>query len=281
MWVDVAGGPLHVVIDGSAGPAVVLSQGMGESWFDWDAVVPLLADGHRVIRFDRPGLGESPATGGLPTLAEEADRLAALARFAGAAVVVVGHSVAGVHAEAFARRHPRLVAGLVLVDPDDEPGARPRGPRAAGVARRVSAVGHRTGRLLDATPLRRLGPWAWRAAVRLLGAQPPPAPAADRVYARGRVAAATLDEWLAFRDMMADLARLRTVAPLPPVPMVVLTALGGQRRGAARRRRRGHRALAAMSPRGRHVVLPDAGHLVQLDRPEAVAAAVREVAAPR
>jgi pimeloyl-ACP methyl ester carboxylesterase len=36
-----------------------------------------------------------------------------------------------------------------------------------------------------------------------------------------------------------------------------------------------------MSPEGRHVVLPDAGHLVQLDRPEAVAAAVREVAARR
>jgi pimeloyl-ACP methyl ester carboxylesterase len=273
--VDVDGTPLHLVVEGVGGPPVLLSQGMAEPWFDWDSVAASLISDHKVIRFDRPGLGDSPASGRLPTLTEEADRLAVLARWVGAPVTVVGHSVAGVHAEAFARRHPELVAGLVLVDPDVEPKARPRSVWRAAMARTVAAFGRRVGRLVDRTPLHRLGPLAWRAAVRLMGAPPPQTVAAQRVYSRGEAAAAALSEWLAFRDMMADLVKLRRTKPLPPVPLTVLSALGGLLPGTARRHRRRHAALARMSPRGRLVVLPDTGHLVPLERPEAIVAAVR------
>jgi len=63
--------------------------------------------------------------------------------------------------------------------------------------------------------------------------------------------------------------------PLPPVPLTVLSALGGLLPGTARRHRRRHAALAHTSARGRLVVLPDTGHLVPLERPEAIVAAVR------
>jgi pimeloyl-ACP methyl ester carboxylesterase len=273
--VEINGDRLHLVVEGVAAPPVLLSQGMAEPWFDWDRVAGSLVTDHKVVRFDRPGLGESPANNRLPTLADEAERLAVLARWIGAPVTVVGHSVAGVHAEALARLHPELVAGLVLVDPDVEPRARPRGAVPAAAARTVATLGRRVGRLLDRTPLRRLGPLAWRAAVRLMGTSPPGNQAADRVYERGDAVAAALAEWLAFRDMMADLVTLRQTSPMPPVPLTVLSALGGLRPGAARRHRRRHEALARMSPNGRLEVLSDTGHLVPLERPDIVAAAVR------
>ena len=112
------GVPLHVVVDGQGEPAVLLLAGLGEPWFDWDPTVPLLAGRHRVVRYDRPGLGASPARRTYPTLAEEADRIAAVIdRYGLDRPVVVAHSAAALPAEACARRHPGGLSGLVLVDP--------------------------------------------------------------------------------------------------------------------------------------------------------------------
>ncbi|MFC7744413.1 alpha/beta fold hydrolase [Nocardiopsis composta] len=98
----------------------------------------LLQDRYRVVRFDRRNLR--------PTLRSEAMRLAGLAEAAGGPVVVVAHSVAALHAEAFARLRPELVCGLVLVDPSCEvrtPSpprcARWPGGSAAGWSRRSPA----------------------------------------------------------------------------------------------------------------------------------------------
>ncbi|MDA0638770.1 DUF998 domain-containing protein, partial [Nonomuraea sp. MCN248] len=109
-------GPLHVVRQGS-GPAVLIACGPGGAWCHWDAVAAELARDRLVIRFDRPGLGLSPASPVPPTLRGEAARLAALAPAHPEQVTVVAHAAAAWHAEAFARLHPLRVAGLVLVDP--------------------------------------------------------------------------------------------------------------------------------------------------------------------
>ncbi|MEU3502319.1 alpha/beta fold hydrolase, partial [Streptomyces hundungensis] len=116
----------HVVVEG-AGPVVVLSAGLGMSWFDWDPVVPLLAPHHTVVRFDRPGHGLSGPAVAAPTAAGEAGRIAGLLDGLGlpGPVTVVGHSIAGFHAEAFARLHPSRTAGLLLVDSSVEEHARP------------------------------------------------------------------------------------------------------------------------------------------------------------
>ena len=65
-----------------------------------------LRERNRVIAFDRPGLGGSLPGRGRAGLREEAARLAGLARWAGPPVIVVAHSLAGFHAEAFARLYP-------------------------------------------------------------------------------------------------------------------------------------------------------------------------------
>ncbi|WP_101783155.1 alpha/beta fold hydrolase [Nonomuraea indica] len=113
----------HVLAEG-AGPAVLVSAGPGGAWFHWDLVARELARGHLVTRFDRPGLGLSPASPVPPTLYGEAARLAALAPPHPQRVTVVAGSVAAWHAEAFARLHPLRVSGLVLVNPACERGRR-------------------------------------------------------------------------------------------------------------------------------------------------------------
>ncbi|REK87088.1 alpha/beta fold hydrolase, partial [Streptomyces inhibens] len=134
-FLRVDGVPLHVLTEGS-GPVCVLSGGLGMAWFDWDAVAALLAPHRTVVRFDRPGLGLSAPAPAPPTLAAEADRIAhlldALGHFGPA--TVVGHSLAGFHAEAFARLHPDRCAGAVLVDGSVEERPRPRLPRALRTA---------------------------------------------------------------------------------------------------------------------------------------------------
>jgi pimeloyl-ACP methyl ester carboxylesterase len=106
-----------------AGPAgrrtLVLEAGLSETLNIWRTLVPLLARGDRVLTWNRPGLGRSTPRDEAWTPASHAAALQALLRLARVEqpVVLVGHAAGSLMAEAFARRHPEAVAGLVLVDP--------------------------------------------------------------------------------------------------------------------------------------------------------------------
>ncbi|MFF1447071.1 alpha/beta fold hydrolase [Streptomyces sp. NPDC058274] len=171
-FVRVDGVSHHVRVDGS-GPVCVLSPGLGMCWFDWDLVVPLLAPHRTVVRFDRPGLGLSGPTRAWPTLDGEARRIAHVLDALGidGPVTVAGHSLAGFHAEAFARLFPARTAGLVLLDSSVEEEPRPRRARTAR-----NAATRACGTVLSAAGIpRALGPLLRRAAVR--AGRTPPAPA--------------------------------------------------------------------------------------------------------
>ncbi|MFE0178644.1 alpha/beta fold hydrolase [Streptomyces sp. NPDC059002] len=258
-FVRVGGVPHHVEVTGS-GPVCVLSAGLGLGWFDWDPVVPLLAPTRTVVRFDRPGLGLSGHARVAPTLRGEADRILQVldaVGLGGQRATLAGHSLAGFHAEAFARRHPERTAGLVLVDSSVEEHPRvllPRAPRvactracatvlcAAGVPR---AVGPLLRRLLAPHPQ------AW-------------------VYGTSRVWRAALMEYATYGDVATELSALRRAFPLPAaLPVTVLAAhAGGSRRWLTRQRRLAEGLAATF-----HVAEPS-GHLVIRDRPADVAEAI-------
>ncbi len=274
----VGGVPVHVVSDGAGDPPVLLVAGVGEAWFDWDPVLPLLVGRHRVVRFDRPGLGASPRAPGLLSLDAEVERIAAVIdRLALPPPVVVAHSVGAMHAEAFARRYPDRLSGMVLVDPSVEPAVRPRGqPTRLAVnsvqyaASMLATLGTLTGlapavghRLRDALyrsmSHRRAGPGT---------------PEQVRaVFGSGHVVAAVLAEYLAYRDMAAALPAERAARPYPTVPTIVLTAMAVP---DAERCRRDQAQLADLLG-GRQVLLPNSRHMVQSDDPQAVADAVATV----
>ena len=85
----------------------------------WSLVQPALARITRVCSYDRAGFGWSDAGPFPRTAGRIADELRRL--LARAAVeppfVLVGHSFGGLVVRVFTARHPRDVAGLVLVDP--------------------------------------------------------------------------------------------------------------------------------------------------------------------
>jgi pimeloyl-ACP methyl ester carboxylesterase len=277
-FVRIDGIALHVVTEGR-GPVVICTSGRGGAWFDWDLVATRLTPHCTVVRFDRPGLGYSEADRRPPTLAREADRIAALADALAlpGPYLVLAHSLGAFHAEGFARLFPERVAGLVLVDPGNEERPRPRPARSARV--RAARIGGGAMRVSGLS--RPIGPWARRSV--LLTQSRRHRDVADArwvrgAYGSGRFFAAALTEDTTYLDVAAELADLRRAAPLPDVPLRVLAAAGGYETPAARARWvRAQRTLANLSPQGRCDVLDDSAHFVMLDRPDAVAEAVCEV----
>ncbi|MET9516567.1 alpha/beta hydrolase [Streptomyces sp. NPDC002994] len=290
-FIRIGGVAHHVVVEGS-GPVCVLSAGLGMSWFDWDPVAELLAPFRTVVRFDRPGHGlSSPAPAATPPTAEgEAHRTAAILDalvLADDPVTVVGHSVAGFHAEAFARLYPGRTASVVLVDSSVEEHARmPAAPALRAAATRALGTA-----LSVAGAPAALGPLARRAAVRAGRAEsaapavrgsssgdPAPPALVRRCYRTSRVLRGALRENTHYRAVAAGLLALRDRCPLPEdVPVTVLAAYDGRGgRGSLRWLER-QRGLATLLG-ARFEVAEPSGHLVMLDRPDTVVRAVRGAA---
>ncbi|MFL6116550.1 MAG: alpha/beta fold hydrolase [Catenulispora sp.] len=270
---------LHVVQDGEAGPGVLFVQGLAGAWFEWDPVVPMLAGDHRLVRFDRPGLGWSqpefgpdgrPAT---QTLAGEAERLGRVLDGVGVPgpVILVAHSYGAFHAEAFARTHPERVAGVVFVDASTEPDIT---PAPGGVGRAVGQAVVRATTLLGLTQV--VGPGIRRLVYRAAsttGRDPDPV-TARAVYRSSRVAGAVANELASYRSVAVELLELRCERPFPEVLVQVLVGTAG---GQGARWFERQRAFAGLFPGAEVVELPDAKHLIAADRPDAVATAVRSL----
>jgi pimeloyl-ACP methyl ester carboxylesterase len=102
---------------GSQGPLVVAAHGITSSHLAWTLVGPRLAADHRFIGVDLRGRGGSRDLPGPYGMAAHADDLAAVIIAAGGGpAILVGHSMGGFVVAETARRHPELVARLVLVD---------------------------------------------------------------------------------------------------------------------------------------------------------------------
>jgi pimeloyl-ACP methyl ester carboxylesterase len=132
-FVDVGGTRVHAVVTGE-GPDVVLIHGAFGSLRDFTFdLAARLATRYRVIALDRPGLGYTgrtapayarPFAAGAESPAEQAAVLAAAARALGAErPVVVGHSLGGIVAMAWALDHDPaavvMLAGVALPWPGE------------------------------------------------------------------------------------------------------------------------------------------------------------------
>lgn len=110
---------MHLIDRGRGGPALVLLHAFPLQAAMWDDQIDVLAGRWRVIAPDLPGFGRTPASPDPPSarIEDYADRVAALIdRLGIGPVVVAGLSMGGYVAFALLRRRPELVAGLVLAD---------------------------------------------------------------------------------------------------------------------------------------------------------------------
>lgn len=224
-------GPADIAVDeiGRTGPVVVLEAGRGEDIQTWASVAPALASCMRVIRYDRPGIGGSAASvPGSVVLADAvADQLLELLRTLDLTppYILVGHSLGGLYVQAFARRHPRATAAVVLVD--------------------------------AASPL-----------------EPPGVFVSPIPPASGTIAAAEET------GVAPSIAAMQSGPPFPPVPLIVLAAANhGDTPEREALWRDVQARTAALSPRGRLVIVDGSGHFVQQDKPAAVIQAVLQAAA--
>jgi pimeloyl-ACP methyl ester carboxylesterase len=92
----------------------------------WSPVLEALAPRRRVVAFDFPGHGLSPAVRGRYSIRRLAEDVLAVANAQNLeSFVLVGHSMGALVAAEFAGTAPQRVKKLVLVDPPPAPGAMP------------------------------------------------------------------------------------------------------------------------------------------------------------
>jgi pimeloyl-ACP methyl ester carboxylesterase len=100
--------------DTGTGPAVMLVHGFPADGTLWDHQVPRLEKDFRLLIPDLPGSGSSPLAGPL-SIEDMAEVIREVLDAAGVArPVVIGHSMGGYAALAFAERYPERLAGLGL-----------------------------------------------------------------------------------------------------------------------------------------------------------------------
>ncbi|PBC09392.1 alpha/beta fold hydrolase [Mesorhizobium sp. WSM3859] len=117
-FVHIGGTKLHFLEAGDGQPLLLLhGNGASAEDFTTSGIFDRAAPRYRVLAFDRPGFGMSTRPAGRPwTAAAQADLIdAAVAKLGIERYMVVCHSWGATVALEMARRHPRSVAGVVVV----------------------------------------------------------------------------------------------------------------------------------------------------------------------
>ena len=107
---------LHICDSEAGDKVVVLLHGYLENMLVWEEFVPLIYKDIRVITLDIPGHGISEVKGEIHTMDYLADTLAAaLDKLGVESATIVGHSMGGYVALAFAERYAERTDGVVLL----------------------------------------------------------------------------------------------------------------------------------------------------------------------
>ncbi|MEO5777123.1 MAG: alpha/beta fold hydrolase [Flavobacterium sp.] len=103
--------------DEGKGTAVVLLHGFLENKTMWDKYISILTKNHRVITIDLLGHGETDCLGYVHVMEDQADMVfAVLISLRIRKIVLVGHSLGGYVALAFAEIYPDYIKGLFLLN---------------------------------------------------------------------------------------------------------------------------------------------------------------------
>ena len=118
-FIEVNGAALRYNLTGSSDKTLVLVHEMGGTLESWDDVLPALAKGRRVLRYDTRGAGLSEKIRGTADIDVMADDIAALldALAIAGRVAIAGIAVGGAIAIHFAARHANRTAALIPMGP--------------------------------------------------------------------------------------------------------------------------------------------------------------------
>jgi pimeloyl-ACP methyl ester carboxylesterase len=273
---DRSGRRLRWLTAGHGEPPILLVSGAGETSLDWLQVLPSLAALSTVVALDRAGLGLSPPDVGL-SVQRQVDDVAAVLDHIGPAVVV-GHSWGGLLVQLVAWRRPDSILGLVLVDPTHEDvfAAVPLHLRILSAA---LGPGLTVAYALGLFP--RLARPMGRKLAELSTTDPELRSAIEAAYLQSyqhRYQVRMIGRENRLADGSRDLVRrARAQANPPDVPLIVLTATTGKLPALQSRSTALLAEVAAAAPRGRQILVENAGHYIHHDRPDAVVDAITTV----
>lgn len=291
---------LNLACMGEGSPTVLFDAGMGDSTIVWRLVQGDVAKLTRACAYDRAGIGFSdPREGPSDAKAIAADLHALLfAADLKVPVLYVGHSMAGLYGVLLAATHPGDIAGAVLVEPS-----------FANQWDMLSGAGIAAGAAPAAADALLAALHAQAARIKQCAVLPTPLPA-DCAASDSRLPAdlaafkkaqesrptylqTRASEYESFlstkTDKSVDQKELEAVMPtFGGKPLIVLTRgkeqsnpgfTAEQSVAVNKAWMAGHDRLAALSTRGSNTVVPDSGHYIQIDQPQAVIDAVAKAVA--
>jgi pimeloyl-ACP methyl ester carboxylesterase len=269
---DVGGFKMHINCTGQGSPVVILESGLGDTYLSWRKVQPQIGQLTRVCSYDRAGIGYSDSSSRPRTSKVMAEELHALLRAAGIAqpYILVGHSLGGYNVRLYASLYRNEVAGMVLVDashPDQE-------NRFPLELKNLEGTWLREAEFLELTM-----PFG---VPRLMGLceEEPIQRAAECNFHTARESVAELK---AFSESASQTGATGSLSDMPLVvlshdpnkPSADLPADIAKPTNDAWEKMQ--EELAHLSTRGTQTVAKNSAHYIQIDRPDVVIEAVRDV----
>lgn len=246
---------VHQIGDPRDSPVVVFENSTGPGMPQWGWIAPEVACSTRVVMYDRLGQGWSPEDTHRMDAIDWARTLRKALEAAGAnpPFVLVGYGLGGLLARVFAQAYLGDMAGLVLIDPRvNIPGAFPSGsPERQGRTTWLASIASRLGLL-------RLS----GAAKNLVSCLPDQqAHEATAFYNATRAARG----WRSENALAENAAQVVSSEPgcLGNLPLLVVSAEESDSLispGLRPKYTAHHQALARLSTRGEHRVVPGANH---------------------
>lgn len=277
--VDIGGRTLNISCAGEGSPTVIFDSGRTSPGYEWMPSQRGVAAFTRACWYDRAGIGWS-GPGPDPSWGDSAARdLHLLVNRAGLSppFVLVGASFGGYVIRFYQHMFPGEAVGMVFVDAALEDAGtiegiphreRPQLPRS--MIRALSIVGGHLGAVRMMARDRGRAPKAWR---------PEEWDVLTRLLRQRKLLLA--DAQVGPERATAD--RVRATGGLENMPLIVLTQGRPLRDPSSPEAsvRRGwvalQRELAERSRFGRQVLVPNSGHGIPIEAPEAVVAAVRDI----
>jgi len=298
--IDIGGWRLHLNCTGEAAPSkpsVILEAGLGGFSVEWSLVQPSVAKFAHVCSYDRAGDGWSELGPHPRTFRQIVYELHTLLDRAGVKppLVLVGHSYGGWLVRQYASTYPADVVGMVLVEAgaDNPWRMMPDGKlvRSSDLAKGQPLPAVRTSGPLRVSDIPPDALSQMNAGAQAL-AKHPNEPPRDKLPADARrMRAWTLAQLghiaagvnpFEHEELAALRAeRMKSKYPLGDMPLIVLTRgiPDEDSKDLEEEHRRDHAAIATMSRNGKLVIASRSGHHIQLDEPELVVNAIREVLA--
>ena len=280
--VDVGGYNLHINCMGQGSPTVILEAGLGDFSLTWAFVQPEVATTTRVCSYDRAGYGWSepgPQPRTTNTEVEELHTLLTNAKIQGP-YVLVGHSLGGMLVRMYTHSYPEEVVGMVLVDSlhEDKP---IRLPEIQAKTDQITIKAFRMLKLLSSSGMTALAPQF----IPNDGLPEDVFEQRQAILAKAVYYKTTMDEVNALQESCAEVRALH-INSFGNLPFIVLSS--GRSEASSSLSDAENQALwavwqelqselALLSSESKQIMAEQSGHNIQLDQPDLVIDAVREI----